>query len=391
MSQPDDLAGTSTERPQSTVQWDHLEQRTFQMDNSVADNKSTRTTHTEISLSDLDDLLEAESTPRIPTFVATLESKPNRRPSRLDRAFGWITSAMIHLIALLGVLIAYHVIADHFKPQPQPMVIPAAFFGGTVNSHYRQTNIAGSRATRLVQKQLLVKSWSAAVSPRSLSALLHDSTGHRTTLEIGLGTGGAAGAQAFSGTGSLFGKLSGHIGSGPVTSFFGVATRAQRVVYLVDTSGSMIGKLHLVKRAVRKSLHGLLPFQKFAVIVFAHKFHILGPPHLLPAQAFYRRAIDAALKNIVAEGANDNMLRPFARPFQAAFAMHPNVIYFLTDGHFDKRLIPYVARLNRQAHVQVCTFAFLDHDPVFQRRLRRIAHETGGKFEYVSRRILDNQ
>ena len=391
MSRSNGLAETAPEKSSSTVQWDRLQHRNFQMDNSVADNKTTHAAHTEISLSDLDDLLEAESAPQIPKFVPTTEKRPDHPSSRLNLAFGWITSVMIHLIALLGIVIAYHLIVGHFKPQPQPMVIPAAFFGGTVNSRPVPNNITSSHEARRVQKQLRVKSWSAAVSPRSLSALLQDSAGHRTTLEIGLGSGGAAAAQAFSGTGSLFGKLSGHIGSGPVTSFFGIATHAQRVVYLIDTSGSMIGKLHLVKRAVRKSLRGLLPFQKFAVIAFAHEFHIMGPAHLLPAQTFYRQAINVALKNIVAEGANDNMLRPFTRPFQAAFAMHPNVIYFLTDGHFDKRLIPYVARLSQHAHVQVCTFAFLDHDPVFQRRLRKIAQETGGKFEYVSRRILDNQ
>ena len=391
MSRPNGLAGTPSEKPNPMVQWDRLQQRKFQMDDLVADNKTTPTVPSEISLSDLDDLLEAESTPQISTFVPTTEKRPDRSPKRLERTFSWMTSLMIHLIAFMAILIAYHVVANHFKPQPQPIIIPAAFFGGTVNSRHLQSNVRGNRAARRVQKQLQMKSWSAAVSPRSLSALLHDSAKHQKNLEIGLGSGAAAGIQAFSGTGSLFGKLSGHIGSGPVTSFFGVATRAQRVVYLVDTSGSMIGKLHLVKRAVRKSLRGLLPFQKFAVIVFAHEFHILGPAHLLPARAFYRHRIDAKLKSIVAEGANDNMLRPFTRPFQAAFAMHPNVIYFLTDGHFDKRLIPYVARLNRHAHVQVCTFAFLDHDPVFQQRLRRIARETGGKFEYVSRRILDNQ
>lgn len=391
MSRQKGLAGKLCESPNSTVQWVAPRDRKGCMDNSVADNHSTRTAPTEISLSDLDDLMEAPAPPQISTFVINSEKKPNHPPSRLDRAFGWITSVMIHLIALMAVLIAYHILANRFKAQPQPMVIPAAFFGGTINSHHPQNQTTASREAQRVQHQLQVKSWSAAVSPPSLSALLHDSVHHQAIMPIGLGSGASAGAQTFSGSGSLFGKLSGHIGSGPVTSFFGVRAHAHRVVYLVDTSGSMIGKLHLVKRAVRKSIRGLLPFQKFAVIVFAHEFHILGPKHLLPARAFYRHSIDKALNAIVAEGENDNMLRPFTRPFQAAFAMHPDVIYFLTDGHFDKRLIPYVQRLNRHAHVQVCTFAFLDHDPVFQERLRMIARETGGKFEYVSRRILDNQ
>ena len=170
----------------------------------------------------------------------------------------------------------------------------------------------------------------------------------------------------------------------------GLKNQASRIVLLIDHSGSMIGKLHLVKAQIRFTLNHLLPFQHFAVISFAHRYKILGPNHLIPATEENRRMVKKMLHSVLAKGRNDDELSPFLNAFTAAFNMKPQVIYFLTDGHFDDRLISRVDELNAKIHVQVDTFAFLDQDPLFIRQLKTISRQTHGQYMYVSRRELSS-
>ena len=230
-------------------------------------------------------------------------------------------------------------------------------------------------------------------NPTTVSDLLSGAAGRKNMSLIGLGANSTMGGAMWgpgpaSGNAAAFGLASGQGGHGPPVSFMGIHNQASRVVLLIDHSGSMIGKLHLVKAQIRLTMAHLMPFQRFAVISFAHRYKFLGPDRLLAGTKRNKRLVNGMLHSVLADGHNDEELRPFLDPFIAAFKLKPQVIYFLTDGHFDKRLVGRVAEMARQTGAQVDTFAFLDRDPLFVRHLREIADATHGRFVYVSRRRL---
>ena len=174
-------------------------------------------------------------------------------------------------------------------------------------------------------------------------------------------------------------------------TFFGVTSQAKKVVFIIDHSGSMIGRLHLVRAEVRRAINHLMPFQKFAVVVFAAHPHILGnETGLTLATRPIVTEMDYLLKghHILAEGRNDGMVQPFAMAFRVAYAMKPDVIYFLTDGHFNPKLLHYIEIQTLEHHVPVNTFSLLSRDPVFEDEMRRIARMTHGVFHLISRRQL---
>ena len=307
---------------------------------------------------------------------------------------GWGSSVLIHACVIMLGLLAYHLLHHPLKAPPEPFVVPESF--GPVQPTNKGVTASTKKAAGELNslRQALARTETRSNrNPTTVSELLSGSAGRKNMSLIGLGStatmGGAMwGTGPASGNAAAFGLASGQGGHGPPVAFMGIHNEASRVVLLIDHSGSMIGKLHLVKAQVRMTVNHLMPFQRFAVISFAHRYKILGPDRLLAGTAQNKRLVNRMLHSVLANGHNDEELRPFLDSFIAAFKLKPQVIYFLTDGHFDKRLITRVAEMARQTGAQVDTFAFLDRDPLFVRHLQAIADSTHGRFVYVSRRRL---
>ncbi len=316
---------------------------------------------------------------------------PRGKPSRLA---GWGSSLLIHAGVILLGLLAYHLLHHRIKAPPEAFVVPESF--GPVDPVHKgiaQNQKPSAGKINSLKRVMATAEKASRKSPTAISDLLSCAAGRKNASLIGLGSAGSIGGAMWgggpaSGNAAAFGISSGQAGHVSPISFFGVKNQASRIVLLIDHSGSMIGKLHLVKAQVRITLDQLLPFQHFAVISFAHRYKILGPDRLIAGTVRNRRRVKQLLHSVLAEGHNDDQLAPFLNAFTVAFKMKPQVIYFLTDGHFDKRLISRVAELNRHYHVQVDTFAFLDHDPLFIQHLKQISSQTNGRFVYVSRRLL---
>ena len=72
-----------------------------------------------------------------------------------------------------------------------------------------------------------------------------------------------------------------------------------------------------------------------------------------------------------------------------AFAQHPELIYFLTDGDFpdNNAVLWRVREMNRNRAIKINTIAFVgesDNDKEFINVLTTIAKENGGVFSKVS-------
>jgi hypothetical protein len=121
-------------------------------------------------------------------------------------------------------------------------------------------------------------------------------------------------------------------GQGPGgTSFFGIAAKADRVVYVIDRSGSMAmhGALQAAGRELLASLARLPESASFQVIVYNSS---AGP--LLPARPGWLRAtpenlhiVALALRRLEPEGSTKHDL---AVPL--ALALGPDAVFFLTDA-----------------------------------------------------------
>jgi len=158
------------------------------------------------------------------------------------------------------------------------------------------------------------------------------------------------------------------------------APREARVVYLVDRSGSMTDSLDYVKFELKKRLLELDEAVSFHVI-----FYSSGPPvemptrRLVPATERNKRLASDFIDEVIAQGGTDP-----SRAFERAFAAGPEVVYFLTDGEFDKAVVDQVRRLNADGKVAVHTIQFLYTGEATERLLKQIARENGGRYKFVT-------
>ena len=155
-------------------------------------------------------------------------------------------------------------------------------------------------------------------------------------------------------------------------------SRETSVVYLVDRSGSMTDSIDYVKYELKARIAELGEACAFHVIFFSS-----GPPvemptrRLVPATERNKRLALEFIDKVVAGGETDP-----SDAFDRAFAVGPRIVYFLTDGEFDKAVIDQVGRLNAGGEVIVHTIGFLYRPN--EEALRAIAAANGGRYTFVS-------
>ena len=167
--------------------------------------------------------------------------------------------------------------------------------------------------------------------------------------------------------------------SGP--QFFGLggtARGAKRIVYVVDRSGSMIGTFGAVREELKRSVGQLRRSMWFHVILFNSGPPLQNPPKkLVHASRKEKAALAEFLARVQPQGSTDPI--PAMR---RAFAVNPDVIYFLTDGLFDPQLLEELRRWNRTKHVRIFTIAYVSQSGAVL--LEQIAHEHNGQYRFVS-------
>jgi len=220
------------------------------------------------------------------------------------------------------------------------------------------------------------------MAPADVEPLQFDPTEFQTVADIapvgpkglsilGIGTGGGE-----------FDKYGFSISSGQRgPEFFGLggkARGAQRIVYVVDRSGSMLTTLDGVKKELTESIGRLRRSQKFHVIFFNSGTPLENPPKRLVSAIRARKSETFRfVEGITASGRTDPRLA-----MRRAFAVKPDLIYLLTDGEFDPKLIDLLAKLNRNKKVRIFTIAYVSQTGAAL--LERIAREHNGEYRFVS-------
>ncbi|MFH0982470.1 MAG: VWA domain-containing protein [Planctomycetota bacterium] len=167
--------------------------------------------------------------------------------------------------------------------------------------------------------------------------------------------------------------------SGP--QFFGLggtARGAKNIVYVVDRSGSMIGTFGAVREELMRSVERLRRSMRFHVIFFNAGPPLENPPKkLVHAAREEKAALATFLTGIQPQGNTDPI--PAMR---RAFAVSPDVIYFLTDGEFDPQLVEELRKWNVDKRVRIFTIAYVSQRGAAL--LEQIAREHNGQYRFVS-------
>lgn len=306
-------------------------------------------------------------------------------PDWLDRAFPWIASVLIHLALFLLIAFLLLAVAEPKLLKPHPIIVP--------QSMNQMFSMHAGRASRLQSqnplqqvrqdiKQLMTHN----VSHTSANSLLK-TTKHSLDFIARGATGGLGNKKVL----TTLGVPGSDLNKAPPTSFLGSGGgNATRIVYIINHGGNLLVYIPSIEASIRRSIDRLIPLQRFGVIVFAHHSRLLAPGFVYATEA-NKRALRHELKSLTPGQVNQNRYEYFAKPFEMAFRMHPQVIYFLANGYINPKMISLLARLNKDHAVHIYTYAYADskhHNRGHEGVLEKIARENGGRYKFISKQEL---
>ncbi|MCL2646531.1 MAG: VWA domain-containing protein [Phycisphaerales bacterium] len=173
----------------------------------------------------------------------------------------------------------------------------------------------------------------------------------------------------------------------PEVKFYGLSDSAHKIVFVLDHSGSMLDTFDFLRQETIRSVNALNPSQSFSVVMLSERATVIYS-QLQRATLEVKKDFASKLQEFRAQGMAECVLEPFQESFENAFAMRPEVIYFLTDGRFDPRLFDVVAKLNKDKKVRVNTLGFVTNDPISEDQLKELAKKNGGFYRFVEEKDL---
>ncbi len=268
---------------------------------------------------------------------ATFSTKPRRVLSP-----AWMLSLGVHL-AILAVLMPMTFVVLTNERMP----LLATMFDATSDS----VDEPGAAPIELVNYEEFVPPDAAQDESAALAASLIEgplplesefanqaasSLGQLNALPTDVGTllagGGGAGNDRATGGGRR-GAASDEARLGTAT-FFGTSAKANRIVFVVDSSNSMKGgRLELALQELLSSIDQLSPKQSFYVIFVSDEAYPMFYPQpavaLLPATAPNKRQLREWMSRLIlAGGVNRKMIEAM----EIAAALNPEAVYLLWDG-----------------------------------------------------------
>lgn len=175
------------------------------------------------------------------------------------------------------------------------------------------------------------------------------------------------------------------------TSIFGAEGIGNKFVYVFDRSASMDGyqgrPLRAAKSELSASLEDLDRIHQFQIIFYNDQPTVFNPQHPLPPQMLFgdeqtKRLAQKFVNGIVAAGGTRHM-----DALKLALAMHPDVIFFLTDAA-EPQLSPSdlaaIRRQNNRVNATIHAIEFgAGPDQGGMNFLKRLALQNGGTRVYV--------
>jgi len=289
----------------------------------------------------------------------------------------WLISLFFHvgLLVILGFITIVVIRED-----PPVDVIAASEVlspnpGGVVNPGETYKELTAKSLIRNNQKK-----WSQRDSKMSTATV--GETESRVSV-FGAAGGGGGGEAAD------FGRMTGGSGRGPRSKFFGTGGNAHHIVYVVDSSGSMMETFDRVRNELRRSILRLAPTQTFHVIFYRTGKPTENPPRrLVYATDDEKRKAMEFLGRIETSGQTDP-IPALERAFSVLKSRPGNkkgmLIYLLSDGEFDDNdlVLRRIRELNVGGRAHVNTILYHFDNPQAEKVLTAIANQNGGRYKYV--------
>jgi hypothetical protein len=169
--------------------------------------------------------------------------------------------------------------------------------------------------------------------------------------------------------------------------YYGLSLAARRIVFVLDTSGSMEGpRLQAAKHELAKAIDGLDEEVSFSIVIF-NNLVTVWQRGLMPAKPSIKRA---AAQFIYARRAGGQTAAYDA--LQAAFQFDAEAVYFLSDGapNVGKLVAPAdivaaVCRANRSRRISVYAIGIAPGPPgePFDLFLRTLAEQNFGVYRRI--------
>ena len=121
----------------------------------------------------------------------------------------------------------------------------------------------------------------------------------------------------------------------PAVNFFGARRAAGRICFVVDCSGSMFGRMGLVRRQLIEAVHRLTPDQFFSIVFFGgtREYFETGAGGLRRASLSAKQEAIRLIKSVRPGGRTDALSAlAKALSLRTPAGQGPDLIYFLTDG-----------------------------------------------------------
>ncbi len=208
-----------------------------------------------------------------------------------------------------------------------------------------------------------------------------------------LGLGGGAGEAGSGGLGSGLGQRM-RIGSAGV---WNLNVAANRIIYVVDFSGSIITVDEDLKRELKRSVGRLRPSQSFNVILFYGERRAVADPFapaLVPANGENKARFIEWIRAKAPQGRTE----PLAA-VERALKQQPEAIFFFSDGRFESSVVDEITSLNQRANAQIVCLLF--DEAVFEdtsglppgindqaQRLRNLAEQNKGRGKKAAFKIV---
>lgn len=184
-------------------------------------------------------------------------------------------------------------------------------------------------------------------------------------------------------------------------TFYGIHTFSDRVLFVVDISGSMEEpsrgdadarrtKLEVARQELIGAVHLLAPTAQFNVIFFNHAV-LPWQPRIQTADARTKKMLEERVKEQIAVGGT-NLSDSLELGFEMAVGAGPrpalDTVFFMTDGkptagrfQDPQAILERVRELNRRARLRIHAIGVgADHDAEFLKELARI-----GDGQYIAR------
>ena len=165
-------------------------------------------------------------------------------------------------------------------------------------------------------------------------------------------------------------------------SFFGTSSKATRLVFVIDKSGSMksrIGqesRLDKAKIELKRTLKTLSPEMEFFIFFYDTVELPMSGGKLLKATP---KNISEAIKWVDSVEC-DGGTRPMSALY-GAFNLKAEAIWLLTDGAFHESVPNKIRTANARLKAQINTVGFMDRSG--EQALKEIADDSGGSYNFV--------